>query len=214
MLDNPHLYWNDPQVAADLRSRQSGVTDYAKEVEAQLPRGARIFELGCSAGDDAGYFGQMGHHVTALDVSAPLIEVAAQRYADLQHVHFIKGDVRDAFPVGGQSQDCVYARLSLHYFSHLVTLSIFGEIAWVLRPGGRFFVACRSVEDPLYGRGVEVEPAMFALDNHTRHFFSIDYMRELLELSGFQNIEISAGKQQLYGEHAAYVKASAIASNN
>lgn len=209
--DNPHHYWNDPQVAADLRSRQSGVTDFAKEVDAKIPHHSRILELGCSAGDDAGFFGKQGHEVIALDVSAPLIEVASQRYADLPNVTFHQADVRQSFPLGGQSVDCVFARLSLHYFSHAVTLNIFGEIAWVLRPGGMFFFACRSTEDPLYGRGEQIEPDMFSLNNHVRHFFSPDYARELLEVSGFTKIEISAGKQQLYGEHAAYVKAEAIA---
>jgi SAM-dependent methyltransferase len=203
-------YWNDPNVAADLRSRQSGVTEYAVECEERFPRNAHVLDLGCGAGDDSGYFAEKGHDVIAIDLSAPLIDIAAQRYADQPNLEFRVGDVRRPFAVSGQSLDVVYARLSLQYFDHATTLGIFGEIAWVLRPGGQFFFACRSTDDPLYGKGDELEPDFFELDNHTRHFFHPDYATELLEENGFTKIEVVTGEQRLYGYHSAYVRCSAV----
>jgi SAM-dependent methyltransferase len=205
-------YWNDPNIAADLQSRQSGVTEFAVETEERFPRHARVLELGCSAGDDAAFFGERGHDVLAFDVSAPLIDIASQRYDDRGNVEFRVVDLTQPLGVGGQSMDVVYSRLSLHYFDDATTIRVFSEIAWVLRKGGMFAFACRSTADPLYGKGEEVGPDCYELDGHFRHFFDADYCSDLLEDSGFSNIEILSGEQKLYGSHAAFVKCIAIAT--
>lgn len=205
-------YWNDPSIAADLQSRQSGVTEFAVEVEERFPRRARVLELGCSAGDDSAYFAERGHEVIGVDVSAPMIDLAAQRYDDHKNLEFRCADLTKPLGVGGQSLDAVYARLSLQYFDHATTLRVFSEIAWVIRPGGIFAFACRSTTDPLFGKGEEVEPNYFLLDGHYRHFFDAEYCSDLLEDNGFSGIEIHSGEQKLYGNHAAFVKCTAIAS--
>jgi len=204
-------YWNDPNIAADLQARQSGVTEFAVEVEERFPRHAQVLELGCSAGDDSAYFAEQGHEVIGLDVSAPLIDIAAQRYADHNNLDFRVADLTQPFGVRGQSIDVVYARLSLHYFDDPTTMRVFSEIAWVLRKGGLFAFACRSTKDPLYGKGEEVGPDFFNLDGHFRHFFDEEYCDDLLQDSGFTNVEILAGEQKLYGAHSAFVKCTAIA---
>lgn len=206
---NEKNYWNDPHVAADLRSRQDGVTEFAEEVEARIPRNSRVLEIGCGAGDDAAFFAQNGHQVTAIDVSAPLIEIAAQRYADLDDLDFQVADITQRLSVGGGAVDAIYARLSLQYFDHRTTLSIFGELAWVLAENGQLFFACRSTDDPLYGKGIEIEPDMYELRGHVRHFFTPQYATELLVANGFSSVDIASGQQELYGEHSAYVKVSA-----
>jgi SAM-dependent methyltransferase len=206
---NEREYWNDPDVAADLRSRQSGVTEFAEEFEERMPRGAKILEIGCSAGDDAAFLAQNGHNVIAIDVSLPMIEMAAQRYDDIPNLEFRVGDITQPLSIGGGSIDGIYARLSLQYFDHHTTLSIFGELAWVLRNGGQIFFACRSTEDPLCGKGIEIEPDVYELRGHVRHFFSPEYATELLDSNGFTDIDITTGQQELYGEHSAYIKVSA-----
>lgn len=205
-------YWNDPSVAADLRSRQSGVTEFAQEVAKLIPDSSKIVELGCGAGDDAAYFASAGHDVLATDVSHTLLDLAEQRFADVPNLNFRHADISQSLSFGGQSCDVVYARLSLHYFDHRVTMSAFGEISWILRPAGLFFFACLSTEDPLYGKGREIEPDYFEYEGNTRHFFSADYASELLELNGFTQIEVTEGEQKLYGIPSAYIRASAARS--
>ena len=122
---------------------------------------------------------------------------------------FEVADITQHLSVGGGTIDGIYARLSLQYFDHRTTLSIFGELAWVLRSGGQFFFACRSTKDPLYGKGIEIEPDMYERQGHVRHFFTPEYTTELLEANGFTKIDITEGQQTLYGEHSAYVKVSA-----
>jgi len=203
-------YWNDPDVAADVRAMTSGVSIFAKLVEADLPRGSRVVELGCGAGDDAAYFAENGHHVMAIDISAPLIEIAEQRFANLDNLEFRRGDIARPLDVGGDSVDAVFARLSIHYFDDETTARIFGEVHWVLRPAGRFYFACKSTEDPLYGKGVEIAPDMFDLDGHVRHFFSPEYALELLEEARFINVKVESGTDEVYGQDTAYIKCFGI----
>ncbi len=198
-------YWNDPAVAADLRRGAMGVSAFAKEVEPMLPRAARVLELGCGAGDDAAYFAEQGHRVLALDLSEPLVEMASQRFADVDSLQFRRADITRRLETGGESCDAVYARLSVHYFDDATTTRVLGEVFWVLRPGGRFFFLCRSDEDPLYGKGRQIDHDMYELDGEVRRFFSTDYCLDLMEDTGFVNIELKTGADRFYGVPSAYV---------
>ncbi len=102
--------------------------------------------------------------------------------------------------------------MSIHYFDDETTSRIFGEIHWVLRPSGRFYFACKSVEDPLFGKGVQIAPDMYELDGQIRHFFSADYAFELLEEARFANAnaKVEEGTDELYGRETAYVKGFGI----
>jgi ubiquinone/menaquinone biosynthesis C-methylase UbiE len=202
-------YWNDETVAATLRARQSGVTEFAYEVQDRIAPHSRILELGCGAGDDAAFFASNEHEVVATDVSVPLLDIAAQRFADIKNLEFRHADISQPLNVGGQSCDVVYARFSLHYFDDDTTMTLFSEIAWVLRPGGQLF-SCKSTNDPLYGKGTLLGPDRFELDGHARHFFSPQYAQELLEANSFHQIQIAEEAQKLYGDPSRFVKCSAI----
>jgi len=83
-------------------------------------------------------------------------------------------------PFAAASFDIVYAHLSLHYFDHATTAALTKECRRVLRPGGVLCVRCKSVDDPLYGGGEPLGGDRFVLDGQVRHFFSRDYLRDLL----------------------------------
>lgn len=199
-------YWNDPAVVADLVAVTPGVSKFAKDVEADLPRNSSVLELGCGAGDDAAYFASMGHDVIALDVSAPLIDLAAERFADLANIDFRRADIARPLEVGDSSCDVVFSRLSLHYFDDQTLARIFGEVHWVLRSGGHFQFVCKSTADSLYGQGIEVGVDMYELDGHIRHFISREYALNLLADTGFVDIYVKDGTDKVYGEPLAYVK--------
>ncbi len=201
-------YWNDPAVAADLQSVSHGVSTFAKRIEHQIPRESSIVELGCGVGDDASYLASKGHSVIAIDVSEPLLEVAAQRFANYDNLSFRQADISQPLDVGGDTCDVVYSRFSLHYFDDETTERILGEVFWILRNGGQFFFAARSTDDPLYGRGTEIAPDMFELDGHVRHFFSRDFALDLMEDIGFIDVEVELGQSKIYGNQLAFVLCS------
>ena len=54
-----------------------------------------------------------------------------------------------------------------------------------LRTGGKLFIEVRSVHDPLFGKGKQVERNAFFYDNHYRRFIVLDELTESLERRGF-----------------------------
>jgi ubiquinone/menaquinone biosynthesis C-methylase UbiE len=117
-------------------------------------------------------------------------------------------DVAQPLPVGDADFDGVYARLSLHYFSDEATKAVFREIARVLTKGGLLAFMCKSVDDPLYGKGRRIAEHIFE-SHHIRHFFSAAYARECMA-PYFEVIKLENVRGELYGEDSAYVKAIAL----
>jgi hypothetical protein len=70
---------------------------------------------------------------------------------------------------------------------------------------------CKSTDDRLYGKGIELEPDMFDMDGHVRHFFSEAYARELLAPS-FTVDALETGQEDMYGKISGFVKV--IATKN
>jgi SAM-dependent methyltransferase len=89
------------------------------------------------------------------------------------------------FPAGGF--DAVMSNVALHMFPDGVTRSVFAEIGRVVRPDGLFVFHVNALEDrPLRERwrpvGQELERNyVLEQSGQTMHFFSDDYLRELLQ---------------------------------
>ncbi len=183
--------------------------EFAQEAAALLTPGSRVLELGCGVGIDAAYFARMGHQVLAVDFAQPAIYRARVQHKDLVDSGKLTFDVADmAKPLRITGDfNLVYARLSLHYFLDTRTRALFGEIAALLPPDGLLAFMCKSLDDPLYGKGTEVEPDVFE-SNHVRHFFTEAYARECLE-PYFEVVELQSIRGPLYGDESAYVKSIA-----
>jgi ubiquinone/menaquinone biosynthesis C-methylase UbiE len=194
----------------EIREHGSG---FASECLERLGPGSHILELGCGAGNDAAAFAGAGHTVIATDFVESAIAANRQRHGHISNLSFRTMRSDEPFPFADEAFNAVYAHLSLHYFPHDITTAIFAEIRGVLNPGGRVMFACKSPQDPLYGKGVEIEPDMFELNGHIRHFFSEAYARDLLA-DGFTDIEIAAHEGKLYGGPSVWITVIARASQN
>ncbi|MEW6610534.1 MAG: class I SAM-dependent methyltransferase [Patescibacteria group bacterium] len=162
-----------------------------------------LLDLGCGAGRDAVYFSRKGLTVTAIDSSKTGIAKLKSRdpriHCILDNLHTIK--------LKKNSFDIIYAHLSLHYFNGRTTRRIFRIIHHALKPKGLFFVKCKSTDDPLYGKGLKLERDMYR-KGHTRHFFSKDYMRELLAPFTILNIRKTSSIYHHY--KSAFIEAIAM----
>lgn len=156
---------------------------FAKECIKYFPKNFKILELGCGLGKDAIFFAKRGHFVVALDFSKEAIRRAKEnaKKQKIKNIVFINRDISKKFNFRDFSFDVVYANLSLHYFTEKVTKKIFGEIARVLKKKGLFCAQCRSIKDPLYGKGELVERNIYILNGHLRHFFSEKDFKEKLK---------------------------------
>lgn len=171
-----------------------------------LHEGTDVLDLGCGRGSDTLDLVRHGCRVTALDISAANVDHLRKASEELKNVTVLQHDLAQALPFGSESFDAVYAHLSLHYFDDEKTKEIFAEIARVLRSTGYLFVKCKSIHDPLYGRGEEVGKDMY-LHEHVRHFFSLEYMRECV--SGFKILSLEETRSTYLDYESAFIEAIA-----
>lgn len=75
----------------------------------------------------------------------------------------------------------------------------------VLKPGGYVCFMCKSVEDSIYGEGVEIEKDMFEREGHVRHFFSEKYVQDLLK-NRFKIEIIKSDVKKLYERQSSFIK--------
>ena len=179
---------------------------FAMEVAPVLPAAGRVLELGCGLGADAAFFARAGGHaVLATDFASAALARLRTRYGAEAGLDTARIDMRAPLPLADARADTVYAHLSLHYYPDAATRALFAEIRRVLRPGGVLAFACKSTDDPLYGRGDLVEPDMFALDGKVRHFFGEDYARDCLA-DGFEVEQFKHMSEALSSERSRVVR--------
>jgi ubiquinone/menaquinone biosynthesis C-methylase UbiE len=198
-------HWNNAHKEQWLHAHSQHQTEFAEEVQKHLPTHAKILELGCGEGNDSVYFAALGHEVTATDFSDVAISQNKERYSN-KNLHFEEQDMSQSFSFSDESFDAVYARLSLHYFTDNVTQVLFREISRVLKPNGTLYFMCKAVGDPIYGKGQQIEPDMFELDGHVRHFFSEEYVAQLLNHAGLTSESVITGEEVIYDRQSAFIK--------
>lgn len=174
------LYWD--------QYYQSGVcvtepSLFAQYVIGQVKPGEELVDLGCGNGRDTIYFARQGLKVTAIDLSKEAITALKNR--GLPNICFQHGDV--ASPVFHQpdSYHNAYSRFSLHAMTEEHACLLLRSVFQSLRPGGRFFIEVRSVRDPLFGKGKELERNSWLYDSHYRRFVVLEELVEELFQEGF-----------------------------
>ena len=202
--------WDKAHEEGEINHYSNTPTKFAEEVLKIIPPSSKILELGCGVGNDSIDFATACHQVVATDFSEVAIKKNAERFEDVDNLSFKTLDMSQPFGLGNNQFDVIYARLSLHYFTDKITRNIFSEIHKALKSDGYLCFLCKSINDPLYGKGVELEKDMFELDGHVRHFFSQDYAASLLE-KNFKIEKMESGNDKFYGSNSAYIKAIAVA---
>lgn len=178
-VDNT-AYWNQ-YYRNDVCSRQP--SPFAQYVSTLVEPGRQLVELGCGNGRDAVYLAGQGLLVTALDISAVAIEqLQAQAIPGAQFVcaDFVNSDIH-----GRCAYDYAYSRFTLHSINQNQEQLLLQRVFAGLRPGGKLFVEVRSVHDPLFGKGRQVERNAWFYDNHYRRFIVLAELVAELEADGF-----------------------------
>ncbi len=100
----------------------------------ELPRGARVADLGCGGGRDLRLLRERGLDPIGLD-SAEALAVIAQQYSGAS---VVVGDLR-SLPFGANAFDGVWASASLLHLRRANMSAPLAEIFRVIRAGGVFF---------------------------------------------------------------------------
>ncbi len=198
-------FWNSEpgqnwvKFAADLDEIHRNVTDLLLEAS-EATDGERIADIGCGAGAStfalAVRAGPSGH-VTGIDVSAPLLQLAKDRKANLNipNTSFLLADAQDhVFPP--EEFDLVASRFGLMFFADPEVA--FKNIAGAVRKSGRIaFVAWAGPEQNPWFR----LPQTIAIDHlgpvppvppeapGPMAFRDIDRVLGILEAAGFSDCE-------------------------
>jgi SAM-dependent methyltransferase len=197
--------WNSKHAGSSVSRDAHPTSPLAREIIARLAAPVRILELGCGWGVDAAAFARAGHSVLATDFSETAIAANRAHWADVPGLTFEQLPIRAPFPFADAAFDVVYAHLSLHYLPNPETRAVFNDLHRILTPGGTLAFLCKSVADPLYGRGDLIEADMYSLNGHVRHFFSVDYARSCLE-GRFTIDDLSTGDTAFYGSESAFIQ--------
>ena len=161
-----------------------------------------LLDLGCGDGRDSIFFSSKGLKVTAIDFSPIAINRLRIQNPD---IHFILEDIRNMV-FKEKSFDIVYSHLSLQYFDHETTDEIIRNIYKILTKNGLLFIKCKSTDDQLYGQGEKVGEDMFWKE-HLRHFFSKEYMANILHQ--FKVVKIRKNTSIYHEKKSSFIEAIA-----
>lgn len=120
-----------------VRQELFGDAFVAAALAALVPEGAVVADLGCGTGAMLPLFAGTAATVLGVDREAAMLEVAAERVADLPNVTLRRG-LLDALPIEPASVDIALCGLVLHHVRDLPP--VFAEVRRVLGPGGRWVV--------------------------------------------------------------------------
>lgn len=178
-VDNT-AYWNQyykNQVCSEEPS------PFAQYVATLVEPGKQMVELGCGNGRDAVFFASLGLRITALDMSQEAITQLRSR--NIANAEFLCGDFVNSDVHQPDSYDYAYSRFTIHSINRNQEQVLLNNLFRGLYPGGKLFIEVRSVKDPLFGKGKQVEHNAFFYDNHYRRFIELNEFVESLEQRGF-----------------------------
>jgi SAM-dependent methyltransferase len=100
----------------------------------RFPPKARLLDLGCGGGQDAGDLRQRGYRIIGLDRTRALLSAGRRRYRSLP---LVRADLRD-LPFHSMSFDGLWAAASLMHLPKPDACRILNDLRRFIRPGGVF----------------------------------------------------------------------------
>ncbi len=157
---------------------------FAKSIIEKLEKKGTLLELGCGNGRDSIFFIENGLQVTAIDASEEAICKLNEMYSD--RAEFVCGDFV-CLPQIFTNKFCYcYSRFSIHAIDKKQEMEVVKNVYRVLKDEGLFLIEVRSVNDEIYGKGVEVAKDSYVYEKHFRRFIRRNELEEELKKVGFE----------------------------
>lgn len=154
---------------------------FALDVFAQLEGSEKILEIGCGNGRDAEYFGKKEFSVVAVDSSHEAINKCKSydRKSKVKYFHSSEN-----LPLYFSKFDVAYCRFVIHAMPLSDELVLHRNVFNSLNSGGKYFIECRSVNDPMAYIG-EIISSSERVAGHYRRFIVQSDLIMRLEDAGF-----------------------------
>lgn len=135
-VDN-RLDYSDPDTEAFWDRGEEELRALLDAVGASLSPGDRVVEIGCGVGRLTRVLARDASHVSALDVSEEMLELARRHNPGLENVEWMLGDGESLAPLPDGSADaCVSHVVFQHIPDPAITLGYVREMGRVLAPNG------------------------------------------------------------------------------
>lgn len=192
-----HSFGDDYKVVYRHRNWEQAAQEVSRMADwLQLPKGARLLDVGCGMGRHALALHDLGYKVTGMDLSEALLGEARNHDAE-ESVHWKHGDMR-RLPFEDASFDAtVNLFTSFGYFaSEEDNAVVLQQLRRVLRPGGKFLI---DYLNPLQVRQTLV-PRTVRLDEQTGWEITEERQVDELWVRKHITIRLQDGSERHYDE--------------
>jgi bifunctional enzyme CysN/CysC len=157
---------------------------FALSVFSQLDGSEKILEIGCGNGRDAEYFGGQGFSVVAMDSSIVAINNCKSQFLEtkVNYVHGVGGGIVAREHI---NFDVAYCRFVIHAMPLAEECELHKNVFNSLSSGGKYFIECRSINDPMAYKG-EIISGTERINGHYRRFIVLDDLLNRLSYAGFE----------------------------
>lgn len=170
-----------PQYINGTPQEVSGVVkDWIDESIADLPKDARILELGSATGRDAAYLQSLGYTVECSDATEAFVDLLTQHGFNARKLNVIT----DEF---GGPYDFMLANAVLLHLTRDEMKQVLSKISGALSEHGRFAFTLKQGEGEEWSDSKLGAPRFFC-------YWTEDQIRLYLEEAGFNDIKISGDK--------------------
>lgn len=188
MVDD-RAYWNEFYSKTHQEiEKPSLFAQFVYNEYLQDRKGAKIVEFGCGNGRDSIYFAKNGLNVTGIDSSVVSIN-NLQKYQGIGA--FVCADFTSELELYKDGFDFCYSRFTLHAINDEQEISLFQNVAKMLKQNGMFFIEARSIKDGKFGIGNALSEREFILDGHYRRFIDKNILRTNLEKYNFNIVKLA-----------------------
>ena len=154
-----------------------------------LKLGNKILDIGCGTGFSSKYFTGKGMLTEGIDLSEGMIAIAKRNYPSLS---FQIADLRDFIPE--EHVDAVWAGYSLFHFEKEYLEETFNLIKSYLKPAGIFGLVIQEG----YGE-IEMDEPFMPDKKIYIHLYTVEEMTEILNKYGFEVVDSSIKKAEVFG---------------
>ena len=169
-------YWNEFYKENNVPNKSSS---FAKSVLELIDKKKSLIELGCGNGRDSFFFARNGVETIGVDLSAKAIEL--NNSFNHANVKFQNGDFTKLHELPSKNIGSIYSRFTLHSIDKKSYDRVLNWCSNVIKPGMKFFIEARTVNDPLFGVGESVGNNGFITSHYRRFLIIQDVIKELEE---------------------------------